>query len=95
MLKVNLKQIVNQDININIMKSVIVFYLPVESEKMKLLPSEEDFKKKMSNSFHVLFVYDPARIKIEAEVFFNPFEIENHNQSLSQAEIESLMKSPK
>jgi hypothetical protein len=61
------------------MKSVIVIYLPLASEeqanfqdKQLMKDSKEIIKKSISNDFHLLTIQDPARNKVEVEVFFKP-----------------------
>jgi hypothetical protein len=64
------------------MKSVIVFYIPLpigatmavqKTRKDAITNSIENLKDTdLYSNFHIVVVEDPARDKVETEVFFNP-----------------------
>ena len=53
------------------MKSVIVFYIPVKTQDQP--DPVIELQKLEESGFQVILIEDPARTKIETEVFFNPF----------------------
>jgi len=56
------------------MKSLIVIYIPLEStpkKKKGRRKCKEGFEKNKPEGSDILIISDPARSKVETEVFFN------------------------
>jgi len=58
------------------MKSLIVFYIPTDA-----VPTHRKDRRKMRKEFeknvpdaHIILIEDPNRLKVETEVFFNPYQ---------------------
>ena len=66
------------------MKNVIVFYIPelngmadayYKKNNKTLNKNLQEMKKTdIFNEFHIVTIQDPAREKVEVEIFFNPYQ---------------------
>ena len=59
--------------------SVIVIYVPPRTTQMEKDFLDENLKKLKESDlhvgFHFMYIEDPAREKVEVEVFFNPYQL--------------------
>jgi hypothetical protein len=59
------------------MKSVIIIYIPCQTEPNKLALDENLKKLKDSDlhqGFDIFYIEEPGRTEIKVEVFFNPYQ---------------------
>ena len=61
------------------MKSVIVIYVPLRTTQEEKNFLDENLKKlkecDLHAWYHFVYIEDPAREKVEIEIFFNPYQL--------------------
>ncbi len=60
------------------MKSVVVIFIPPRDTQEEKAFLDENLKKLKDSNLHegfdIMYIEDPARKKVEVEVFFNPYQ---------------------
>jgi len=60
------------------MKSVVVIFIPPRDTQEEKDFLDENLKKLKDSNLHegfdIMYIEDPARKKVEVEVFFNPYQ---------------------